>query len=79
MMESCAPGLTSWDFVFPFILILYPPVCSTVPASLQAQGCRPRDCNKAKVELKGRVIFPLRQTRNFMLFSISPHFSGELY
>ena len=26
---------------------LYPPICSTMPTtSLQARGCRPRDCNK---------------------------------
>ena len=30
---------------FPFIEKLYPTVCTTVPASLQARGCRPRDCN----------------------------------
>ena len=34
-------------FFFPFKEKLYPPVCSKVFASLQAQGCRPRDCNKA--------------------------------
>ena len=43
-MESCAPGLTRWNFVFvlPFKEKLYPPVCSTMPASLQDQGHRPR-------------------------------------
>ena len=35
---------------FPFIEKLYPPVCSTVPASLQAQGCRPRDCSNFLTE-----------------------------
>ena len=50
-MESVAPGLTSWIF-FPFIEKLYPPVSSTVPASLQARGRRLRDCKRAKVEQK---------------------------
>ena len=26
IMESCAPGLTSWNFLFPFVKKLYPPV-----------------------------------------------------
>ena len=48
-MESCVPGLTSWNFVFlffPFIGKVYPPVCSTVPTLLQALCHRRRDCNK---------------------------------
>ena len=47
-MESCAPGLTcsNFFFFFPFIDKFHPPVCSTVPAGLQAQGHWPRDCNK---------------------------------
>ena len=36
-------------FVFSFIEKLYPPDCFTVPPSLQAQGHRPRDCNKGQV------------------------------
>ena len=35
-------------YFFPFKEKLYPPVCSTMPASLQARGCRPRDYNKGK-------------------------------
>ena len=31
---------------FPFIEKSYPPLFSTMPASLQARGHRPRDCNK---------------------------------
>ena len=38
----------AWIFFFHFIEKLYPPVCSPVPASLQARGRRPRDCNKVK-------------------------------
>ena len=51
-MENCAPGLTSWNFVFcffPFIKTLYPPVCSTVLAW-------------PKVEQKGRVILLFNET-----------------
>ena len=33
--------------LFHFIGKINPPVCSTVPASLQAQGHRQRDCNNA--------------------------------
>ena len=33
-------------FCFPFFVKLYPPVFSTIPPSLQAQGRRTRDCNK---------------------------------
>ena len=33
-------------FFFPFIEKLCPPVCSTVPNSLQAQSHRAKDCNK---------------------------------
>ena len=50
-MESCAPGLTKLIFS-PFLEKLYPPVCSTVSASLQAQGRWLRDCNKGKVRAK---------------------------
>ena len=36
-------------FLFsPFIEKSYPPVCSTVPASLQVRSRRPRDCNKGQ-------------------------------
>ena len=43
IMGSCAPGLTSWNFLFPFMEKLYPPFCSTVPYSLQVWGGRQRD------------------------------------
>ena len=57
-MESCSPGMTSWSFFsFPFIEKLNPLGCSTMPASWQAQGHRPRDRKRTKVEQKGRVIF----------------------
>ena len=42
----CLDKLEFSFFFFPFIDKLYRPVCSTVPASLQARGRRPRDCNK---------------------------------
>ena len=57
-MESCAPGLTSWNFLFfffPFIEKLHPPVCSSKPASLQARGIAIR----AKVKQKGGVDFSI--------------------
>ena len=56
-MESCASGLTSWNsvfFFFPFTEKLYPPVCSTVPASLQAEVLGHGIIIRAKVEQKGR-------------------------
>ena len=48
IMESCAPGLTNWifSFFFPFIEKFYPPVCSTMPASLQVWGLRQMDSPK---------------------------------
>ena len=58
-MESCAPGLTTGNFVFsfPFIEKLYTLVCSTVLASLQAEAVGQGIAIPAKVEHKGRVIF----------------------
>ena len=53
-------------FFFPFIEKLYPPVCSTVPASLQARGYRPRDCNKGKVEQKGRGFFYIGKNKKLI-------------
>ena len=39
-------------FIFPLYRKIITPVCSTVPASLQARGRRPRDCNKGKGRAK---------------------------
>ena len=41
-MESCAPGLASWNFFCFFLLNknYTLPVCSTVPANLRARGLR---------------------------------------
>ena len=57
-MEICSPGLQAGIFLF-FRSIgkLYPPVCSTLPTKLQAQGRRPGIAIRSKVEQKGRVIY----------------------
>ena len=59
-MESCAPGLTSWNFLFSFFplykndTLLFalpcPPVCNPEALGLGI-------AIRAKVEQKGRVIF----------------------
>ena len=45
-MESCAPGLTSWNFLFSLYRKIIPP-CLLCPArQFTSSRPRPRDCNK---------------------------------
>ena len=49
-MESCSPSLTSRNFLFS----LYKKI---IPASLQAQGRMPKDCNKGQGKAKRKGDF----------------------
>ena len=69
-MESCAPGFDKLELSFffsPFIEKLKPPVFSTVPASLQAWGHRPRDRNKGGVK---REVFFFKSVNKGQYFNI---------
>ena len=50
------------SFFFHFMLKLYPPVCSTVPASLQAREGRLRDCNlgQGRAKREGVISYDIR-------------------
>ena len=56
-LSTWSDNLEFCFFVFSLYRKLYPPVCSTVPASLQVRGLRLRDCNKGSGRAKRRVIF----------------------
>ena len=78
-MESCAPGLTKWNLFllfFPSQEKLYSPVCSIVPASLQARGHRPRDCTMGLGRAKREGDFSVLGKKNsFQLVKVGTHFS----
>ena len=62
LMESCAPGLTSWNFLFSFSLnytllfaLLCPPVCR--PKAIGQ--CKPMYCNRGYVRAKREGVFSI--------------------